>query len=96
MGLGPHNGSGEEEAPRPTQFSDLTRICRELNRLGAGYVVIGGFAMIHHGFPRLTYDIDLLIETTPENEARLIEAEEPVTGWVKRLRAWWLRLRPEP
>jgi hypothetical protein len=37
-------------------------------------VVIGGFAIIHHGFPRFTYDIDLLIETTPENEARVIEA----------------------
>ncbi len=52
----------------------MTRICRELNRLGARYVVIGGFAIIHHGFPRLTYDIDLLIETTLENEARVIEA----------------------
>src|SRR2546422_312808 len=69
MGLGPHDGSGEEKVPRPPQFSDLSRICRELNRLGARYVVIGGFAIIHHGFPRLTYDIDLLIETTPENEA---------------------------
>src|SRR2546426_2832781 len=74
MGLGPHKESGEEKVPRPPQFSDLTRICRELNRLGARYVVIGGFAIIHHGFPRLTYDIDLLIETTPENEARVIEA----------------------
>src|SRR5437667_5093752 len=74
MGLGPHDGSGKEKVPRPPQFSDLTRICRELNRLGARYVVIGGFAIIHHGFPRLTYDIDLLIETTPENEARVIEA----------------------
>jgi len=36
-------------------------------------VVIGGFAIIHHGFPRLTHDIDLLIETTPENEARVID-----------------------
>src|SRR5207245_1448564 len=35
---------------------------------------IGGFAIIQHGFPRLTYDIDLLIETTRENEARVIEA----------------------
>jgi hypothetical protein len=74
MGLGPHDGSGQEEVPRPPQFSDLSRICRELNRLGARYVVIGGFAIIQHGFPRLTYDIDLLIETTPQNEARVIEA----------------------
>src|SRR6266581_3079849 len=74
MGLGTHDGGGEEKVPRPPQFSDLTRICRELNRLGARYVVIGGFAIIHHGFPRLTYDIDLLIEATLENEARVIQA----------------------
>src|SRR5437773_716067 len=73
MGLGPHNGGSEEKVPRPPQFSDLSRICGELNRLGARYVVIGGVAIIHHGFPRLTHDIDLLIETTPENEARVIE-----------------------
>ena len=72
MGLGSHDEGGEEKVPRPPQFSDLSRICGELNRLGARYVVIGGFAIIHHGFPRLTHDIDLLIETTPENEARVI------------------------
>src|SRR5438132_13786142 len=74
MGLEAHNRGGEEKASRPPQFSDLTHICRELNRLGARYVVIGGFAIIHHGVPRLTYDIDLLIETTPDNQARVIEA----------------------
>src|SRR5262245_16610823 len=74
MGLGSHDRGSEEKISRPPQFSDLTRICRELNRLDAQYVVIGGFAIIHHGYPRLTYDIDLLIATTRENEARVIEA----------------------
>ncbi|HEY2953284.1 MAG TPA: hypothetical protein VGK40_11905 [Verrucomicrobiae bacterium] len=50
------------------------RLCAELNRLGARYVVVGGFAIIQHGFQRFTQDIDLLIETTPENEARVIQA----------------------
>ena len=45
-----------------------------MNRRGARYIVVGGFAIIHHGFQRLTHDIDLLIETTVENEARVIEA----------------------
>jgi hypothetical protein len=101
MGLGPHDGSREEEVPRPPQFSDLTRICRELNRLGVRYVVIGGFAIIHHGFPRLTYDIDLLnrdflrelltsqgMDVTPASPV-----EDPVTRWLKRLQAWWQRRR---
>jgi hypothetical protein len=34
-------------------------ICRELNSRGARYVVIGGFAIIASGFPRVTADIDL-------------------------------------
>src|SRR2546425_11873878 len=74
MGLGPNKGGSKKKVPRPPQFSDLSRICGELNRLGARYVVIGGFAIIHHGVPRLTHDIDFLIETTPEKEARGIEA----------------------
>ena len=40
----------------------------------ARYVVVGGFAVIRHGLPRLTGGIDLLIETTLENEARVIES----------------------
>ncbi len=37
-------------------------------------MVVGGFAIIFHGFQRLTNDIDLLVETTLENEARVIQA----------------------
>ncbi len=74
MGMETHDGGSEEEVSRPAQSADLKRLCAELNRLGARYVVIGGFAIIQHGFQRFTHDIDLLIETTPENEARVIEA----------------------
>ncbi len=74
MGMEPHDGGGEEKVSRPPDFKDLTRLCAELNRLQARYVVIGGFAVIHHGFPRLTQDIDFLIETTAENEARVFQA----------------------
>ena len=37
-------------------------------------MVVGGLAIIRHGFQRFTHDIDLLIETTKENEALVIEA----------------------
>lgn len=37
-------------------------------------MVIGGFAMIRAGFPRTTMDIDILMEATPENEARVFAA----------------------
>ena len=62
------------EGPRPPGRDDLTRLCAELNRLGARYVVVGGFAVIEAGFPRFTQDLDLLVDVSPENEARVFEA----------------------
>jgi predicted nucleotidyltransferase len=42
--------------------------------LGARYLIIGGLAMIHAGYPRFTADVDLIIALDPENEARVYEA----------------------
>ena len=38
------------------------------------YVVIGGIASILHGVPRATFDLDILIEATPDNAQRLLDA----------------------
>ena len=38
------------------------------------YVVIGGIASVLHGVPRATFDLDVLIEATPENAERLLQA----------------------
>jgi len=38
------------------------------------YVVIGGIAAVLHGVPRATFDLDILIDPTPENAQRLIDA----------------------
>lgn len=65
---------GAEEGPRPPKRGDLSRLCAELNRLSARYVVVGGFAIIEAGLPRLTVDIDLLVDTAVENEQRVFEA----------------------
>jgi len=64
-----------EEAPDappriPTQ-NDLISVCRSLNEHGARYLVVGGFAIIHHGCVRATDDIDLLVEESIENQARV-------------------------
>jgi hypothetical protein len=37
-------------------------------------VVIGGVASVLYGVPRVTFDLDLLIEATPENAQRLLDA----------------------
>jgi predicted nucleotidyltransferase len=38
------------------------------------YVVIGGIAAILYGVPRATFDLDILIEATPENAQKLLDA----------------------
>jgi hypothetical protein len=38
------------------------------------YVVIGGIAAVLHGVPRATFDLDILIEATPENAQKLLDA----------------------
>jgi len=47
------------------------------------YVVIGGIAAVLHGVPRATFDPDLLIEASPDNAQRLLDAlldAKPVTA----------------
>jgi hypothetical protein len=74
MGKIPSDEEGGETLSREPDFDDVARLAGELNRLDAKYLVVGGFAIIRHGYPRLTTDIDLLIETSPENERRVLEA----------------------
>jgi hypothetical protein len=50
---------------------EFIRICNAFNRYEVKYVVIGGFAVIMHGLPRTTEDIDLFIEGSDENIKRL-------------------------
>ena len=45
-----------------------------LNSHGVKYLVIGGIAAIAHGVPRATFDLDILIEATPDNARRLLDA----------------------
>ncbi|MCB1214590.1 MAG: nucleotidyltransferase, partial [Deltaproteobacteria bacterium] len=66
-----------DESPlesRPPTLEDLVELCRQLNDKGVHYIVVGGMAVIQHGFVRATEDIDLLLEATPENEKKLKEA----------------------
>jgi hypothetical protein len=62
---------GSDECREPT-LEDLVNLCRALNEAGANYIIVGGFAVRAAGFTRNTMDIDLLIETGVENEARVL------------------------
>jgi hypothetical protein len=43
-----------------------------LNSNGVEYLVVGAFAVAHHGYPRYTGDLDLLIRPSAENAARVL------------------------
>lgn len=81
---------------RPPDDRDLAALARELNRLGARYVVIGGVAINRLGFIRATDDLDLLIardlanqklvrkalEILPDKAVQELGAEEDLAAWV--------------
>jgi hypothetical protein len=69
-------GAKDDLDPRIPDAGDLVQICRRLNELGAKYVVIGGFAVIASGLARTTGDVDILMDTSAENEARVFKALE--------------------
>lgn len=74
MGDESHSQESADEEPRDPSLEDVARLCHELNSRGAKYVLVGGFAIILHGYPRYTKDVDFLVETTLENEALVLEA----------------------
>lgn len=64
------------EETRAPSDKDLAQLAARLNELGAKYIVIGGFAVITAGFARSTMDIDLLVDCSPENDAKVRAALE--------------------
>jgi len=52
----------------------LQDVFRSFEHHEVRYVVIGGIASVLHGVPRATFDLDVLIEATPENARRLLDA----------------------
>lgn len=68
--------SAGELASREPTTTDLVNLCRALNDSGAKYLICGGFAIRAAGNVRNTGDIDLLIDTEPENEAKVFSALE--------------------
>lgn len=69
--VNPHDGTESPKESRPPTVKDLVALCDRLNKAGARYIVIGGMAVIQHGFVRATEDIDLLVDAAPENQARV-------------------------
>ncbi len=52
----------------------LKSVFESFQRHEVRYLVIGGIASILYGVPRATFDLDILIESTPDNAKRLLDS----------------------
>lgn len=63
--------------------SNLDQIVEILNRYQIPYALIGGHAVIAHGYVRATEDVDILIHRTSDGERRLLAAlSEMNAQWI--------------
>ena len=50
---------------------DWRAFIESLNSRGVEYLIVGAVALAHHGFPRYTGALDILVRNSPENAQRL-------------------------
>ncbi|HET9130755.1 MAG TPA: hypothetical protein VFO86_07405, partial [Terriglobia bacterium] len=60
--------------------SDFKEFLRSLNSREVEYLVVGGYAVSYHGYPRATADIDIWIAVNPPNAHRVAEAVRDFFG----------------
>jgi hypothetical protein len=53
---------------------DFSEFLKLLNDSQAHYLLVGGYAVAFHGHPRYTKDLDIWVEPTRENAARVLQA----------------------
>ncbi|MCH7667018.1 MAG: nucleotidyltransferase [Acidobacteria bacterium] len=63
----------------------LVEVFASFERHEVRYLVIGGIAAVLHGVPRATFDVDILIEPSPDNAAALLAALEEAGLGTSRL-----------
>ena len=84
------------------RLNTFKKILAALNEADVRYLVAGGLAVVAHGYGRLTFDMDLMIELTPENIKRTFDAlgqlgyrpRVPITADQfadEKLRERWIR-----
>jgi len=55
----------------PQDFKEFLKL---LNAENAEYLIVGGYAVGYHGYPRATNDMDIWVAVKPENAERLVAA----------------------
>lgn len=62
---------------------DYIAICKELNGKRIKYIVVGGVAINIHGIPRMTYDLDFILDLEDNN----------LETFLKLLKSWGFKPR---
>lgn len=68
------------------KLEQLAEICRKLNKYDVKYVIVGGIAIILHGFERKTMDVDIIIDSSEENITKIISALKDEIPEIEELR----------
>ena len=55
---------------------DFREFFQSFNRHNVEYLLVGGYAVGYHGYPRATIDIDVWVAANPENARRVVTALE--------------------
>jgi predicted nucleotidyltransferase len=63
-----------DEFSRPATLEDLKLLLRSLQKHGADYLLIGGYALAAHGYQRATTDIDVVVPATTQAGQQIKDA----------------------
>jgi hypothetical protein len=72
----------------PENFSPYEKLLVALVRAGVDFAVVGGVAISMNGFVRATEDVDIIVNSSPENLHKLLES---LKGWGE---GWARELNP--
>lgn len=54
--------------------NDFEKILIAFNKCKVDYIIVGGYAVVFHGYGRTTGDLDLWVKPSYENKAKIIDA----------------------
>jgi predicted nucleotidyltransferase len=63
---------------------DYRTLFKDMNEAGVDYMLVGGVAVNFYGIPRMTYDLDLMVNLNPENISKLLSR---LSDWGYKPRA---------
>ncbi len=67
-------GFGEYDLDIRMQKDSVAEIVASLNAAGVRYLIVGGLAVVAHGYLRFTADVDIVLAVEPENVIAALSA----------------------